>query len=153
MIIDNGKNIQLGTKNEIINTPANLNAARITGCKNFLDVSVLEETDNYFVLQAKELVFKSIKPNIRASKHMIAGIRAHYISLYSIDSKEENTFACDIVEKIEGVFSTTIVVNCYGCLLQVEISKASCPIITESSCKKLKLHIPPEKVFLIEKNN
>lgn len=84
MVIDNGQNLQLGTKEEIIHTPANLTTARITGCKNFLNVNVLEETDTHLVLKANELVFKSAKPNMQVSKHMIAGIRAHYINLSTI---------------------------------------------------------------------
>jgi uncharacterized protein YgbK (DUF1537 family) len=48
-------------------------------------------------------------------------IMAHYLSLSSMDSDIENSFQCDIIEKIEGIFSTTIVVNCSGCVLQVEV--------------------------------
>lgn len=151
MIIDRGENLQIGGKEEIINSPANLTAARITGCKNFLDVQLATEQDNYYVLQSNELVFKAAKLNMELAPYMIAGIRAHDLSLVPIDSNLENTFECYIIEKIEGVFSTTVIISCGGCLLQVETAKASFPHLTLCDCKKLKLHIPPEKVFFMEK--
>ncbi len=151
MVMDNGQNLQMGTKDEIIHTPENLTAARITGCKNFLDVNVIEEKDGYYILKSKELIFKAIKTEKQASGQMVAGIRARYLSLLSIDSNMENTFECDVIEKIEGVFSTTILVNCGGCMLEVEIPKASFPNIMENSGKKLKLYIPADNVFLMGK--
>lgn len=149
MIMDNGQNLQTGTKDEIINAPENITAARITGCKNLLNVDVLDEADEYYILRSNKLVFKGLKKNNKASGQMAAGIRAHYLSLHSMDIQMENTFECDIIEKIEGVFSTTIVVNCGGCVLQVEVEKASYANITRKGSKKLKLHIPPDKVFLM----
>lgn len=151
MVMDNGQNLQMGTKDEIINTPKNLTAARITGCKNFLDVNVLDEKDGYYILKSKELIFKAIKTEQQVSGQMVAGIRAHYLSLSSMDSDIENSFECDIIEKIDGLFSTTIIVNCSGCVLQVEMPKDSFADLTAGGCKKLKLHIPIDKVFLMRK--
>jgi molybdate transport system ATP-binding protein len=151
MIMDNGQNIQKGTKNEIIHTPENLTAARITGCKNFLEVKVLDEKDGYYILKSKELIFKAIKTEQQISGQMVAGIRAHYLSLYSMNTDMENSFECDIIEKIDGLFSTTIIVNCSGCVLQVEMPKDSFTDLTADGCKKLKLHIPINKVFLMRK--
>jgi molybdate transport system ATP-binding protein len=149
MVMDNGQNLQIGSKDEIIHTPKNLTAARITGCKNFLDANVIEEKDGYYGLQSKELVFKAIKKEREVDKQMVAGIRAHNLSLFSVDSDMENAFECDVMEKIEGVFSTTIVVNCGGCVFEVETPKSSICNIAEDNCKKLKLHIPADKVFLM----
>lgn len=152
MIIDRGKNIQMGTKEEVIQEPVNLTAARITGCKNFLDVEVLEQKDDYYILRSKELVFKAIKTNVQSSQYMIAGIRANYIKLSLSNSNKENIFECDVIEKIEGVFSNTIIVNCGGCVLRIETAKSSSPHITVCDCEKMKIHIPPEQIFLMEKN-
>jgi molybdate transport system ATP-binding protein len=151
MIMDNGQNIQKGTKNEIIHTPENLTAARITGCKNFLEVKVLDEKDGYYILKSKELIFKAVKTEQQISGQMVAGIRAHYLSLSSMNTDMENSFECDIIEKIDGLFSTTIIVNCSGCVLQVEMPKDSFTDLTADGCKKLKLHIPINKVFLMRK--
>lgn len=149
MIMDNGQNLQMGTKDEIVHTPESLTAARITGCKNFLDVKVLEDKDGYYTLQSKELVFKTLKRGQHIDRQMVAGIRAHNLSLLSVDSDMGNTFECDVIERIDGVFSTTIVVNCGGCVFEVETPKYSFPDIADHSYKKLKLHIPADKVFLM----
>lgn len=152
MIIDRGKNIQMGTKKDVIQAPVNLTAARITGCKNFLDVEVLEQKDDCYILRSKELIFKAIKTNAQLSKDMIAGIRANYIKLSPSNYNVENIFECDVIEKIEGVFSNTIIVNCRGCILRIETAKSLSPHITECECEKMKIHIPREKVFLMGKN-
>ncbi|WP_069999372.1 sulfate/molybdate ABC transporter ATP-binding protein [Cellulosilyticum sp. I15G10I2] len=150
MIMDQGENVQLGTKEAIIHTPQNLTAARITGCKNFFDVTVIDDNDAYYLLQSKELVFKAAKKaGNPIAKALIAGVRAHHLSLSSFDSESDTTFACQILEKIEGVFSTTVLVTCKGCIFQVEVSKASCPHLADDASKQLTLHIPPEHVFLM----
>ncbi|WP_434512072.1 sulfate/molybdate ABC transporter ATP-binding protein [Desulfitobacterium sp. AusDCA] len=151
MIMENGQNHQFGTKEEVINTPANLAAAKITGCKNLLDVSILEEQIDYLVLKANGLIFKASKLIEPTSRQMIAGIRAHHLSLSTTTPNTENTFECDIIEKIEGLFSSTIVVNCRGCILQAEIPKSSSLYSTGYGFGKMKLYIPPDQVFLIEK--
>lgn len=153
MIIDRGKNIQMGAKEEVIQTPVNLTAARITGCKNFVEVEVLEQKDDCYILRSKELVFKAIKTNVTSSKYMVAGIRANHIKLSPSNSNKENIFECDVIEKIDGVFSNTIIVNCGGCILRIETAKSLSPHIAVCDCEKMKIHIPSEKVFVMEKNN
>ncbi|MDF1617513.1 sulfate/molybdate ABC transporter ATP-binding protein [Petrocella sp. FN5] len=150
MIMDDGQNLQLGPKEDIISKPINLTTARITGCKNILDVSILEEHKDYLLLKSNALIFKAANNQIPLSDSMLAGIRAHHLRLYSEKSHKDNVFDCEIMEKIEGVFSTTIIVNCGGNVLQLEIAKASCPHISESNNNKIKLHIPMKHVFLME---
>ena len=152
LIYDKGKTLQIGRKEEIIHSPASLTAARITGCKNFLDIDLLDEKDGYYTLKSNDLVFKAITTGIQTSPPLIAGIRAQNLSISSTFVNGENIFECEMVDKIEGVFSTTVLVKCGGCKLRVDISKKTCPHITACKCKKLKLHIPPEKVFLLEKD-
>lgn len=153
MVMNKGENLQLGTKEDIIYAPKNITTARITGCKNFLDVTVLDDTEAYYLLQSKDLIFKAakkIESSISISKQLTAGIRAHHLSLSSFDSESDTTFACQILEKIEGVFSTTVLVNCKGCILQLEVSKTSCPHLSDEASQNLTLHIPPDQVFLID---
>ncbi|TYQ18255.1 UNVERIFIED_CONTAM: molybdate transport system ATP-binding protein [Acetivibrio alkalicellulosi] len=152
MIMDKGNNLQYGTKDDIVHTPANLTTARITGCKNLLDVTVLKETDQHLILKSNELIFKAIKPKLKPSKIKVAGIRSHHISFCSDSHNNDNTFECTIIDKINGVFSTIIVVNCKRCILQVELSKMSCPHIHKCNSSKLMLHIPPHQVFVMDKD-
>lgn len=151
MIMDRGEKLQFGNKEEIIQAPTSITAATITGCKNFLDVTVLEEKDDFLIVKANHLVFKSIKGKRPYSKNMIAGIRSHHINLLSTETNMENTFMCDLIEKTDGLFSTTLQLNCKGCILEVETSRFSSAQLFSQNNKMLKLHIPPEHVFLVEK--
>lgn len=80
---------------------------------------------------------------------MIAGVRAHDLKISSQCLNPVNTFECKIIEKIEGIFSTTIIVNCQDIIFQVEVSKYNCPHLSTCECKKLFINIPPEKIFLV----
>lgn len=149
MIMEKGQNLQAGNKNEIIDTPESLTAARITGCKNLLPVDVLRMEDGQYTLKSNQLIFKSMKGNMEVSEQMIAGIRSHHLILYPFYRELENTFKCEVIKEIEGVFSYTIIVNCMGCVLEVEVEKASYDSTVGVSGRRMKLHIPPDKVFLI----
>lgn len=153
MIMDQGKNLQLGLKDEIISRPIDLTTARITGCKNLLEVSLLENHEDYLLLKSNELIFKASKEQIPLSKHMVAGIRAHHLQLHSDETDEDNAFDCDVIEKIESVFSTTVIVSCGGCEFLLEMTKASSPHIPDSGHGKLKLQIPMNHVFLMNSDD
>jgi molybdate transport system ATP-binding protein len=149
MIMDRGEMLQIGNKNQIINSPTSLIGARITGCKNLLNVIVLEEKEEYFILKSNDLIFKAQKKMAPLAQHMIAGIRAHHIRLVPFDTSLDNTFICTLIEKIEGLFSTTLLVNCKGCILQLEISNASNPHLNLSPYNELNIYIPPEQIFMM----
>ena len=149
MIIDGGKNIQTGTKSELIRNPSNTAAAKITGCKNLLDVIVTGEDPDFYFLQANNLKFKARKTNTATSEHMTAGIRAHYLKLSPIGNCDDNAYKCKVQAIIEGVFSTTVVVTCEGCEFRVEVEKAVAPDIAKCGQKEMVLYIPPEHVFLM----
>ena len=148
-VIDEGKNIQSGSKEDIVRAPINSVAARITGCKNLLPSTIIDENGNYFTLRSGELIFKAKKSNVNVSGRVIAGIRAHDLSFPPIDSVTENTFVCDVMERVKGMFSTTTVVNCYGCELRTETAHAAEPHAAEWENERMMIHIPPEKVFLM----
>jgi len=147
--MDKGQNLQAGNKNEVIDIPESLTAARITGCKNLIPVDVLGTEDGQYTLKSNQLNFKGIKRNNEVSGQMIAGIRSHHLSLYPLDREFENTFECEVIKEIEGVFSYTVIVNCMGCVLEVEVEKASYNSTVGARGKKMKLHIPPDKIFLM----
>lgn len=151
LIFDQGKTLQLGDKEEIIGSPASLTAARITGCKNFFEVELLGEEDGYYIIKSKKLVLRVQKSKEVNSSKLLAGVRGHDLRLSSKLSDDElNTFECEVIEKIEGVFSTTIIVNCLGNLFRVEVSKHTCPHLSGCQCKKLMLHISADRIFLLD---
>lgn len=149
LIFDKGKSIQIGNKEEIIRSPSTLTAARITGCKNYFDVEIIGEEDKFLVIRSKGLMLRASKTKTELQAKMVAGVRAHDLRISSKLTNEPNNFECEVVEKIEGIFSTTIIVNCEGNIFQVEVSKHDCPHLTGCKCKKLMLHIPADRVFLV----
>lgn len=150
LIMDKGTTLQIGEKEDIIHSPSNLTAARITGCKNFFDVELLGEKDGYYLVKSKNLVLRVQKSTELNSSKLVAGLRANDLRISSEPFDELNTFECEVIERIEGVFSTTIVVNCFGNVLQVEVSKYTCPHLSGCQCKKLMLHIPADRIFLLD---
>ena len=149
VIFDHGKTLQIGGKEEIIASPANLSAARITGCNNFLEVDKVAEEDHFHIFRSKNLVFKVRKKSLLSSSQFIAGVRANDLRIASAFPNETNCFTCDVLEKIDGVFSTTILVNCLGNNFRVEVSKHDYPHLSACSCKRMMLNIPPDRVFLL----
>lgn len=149
LIFDQGRTVQIGRKEDILAAPSTLTSARITGCKNILEAEIVEEEQEYAVLKSKNLIFRSKKAPILNSYKVLAGIRAHDLRLDTGTSDETNTFSCKIIEKIEGIFSTTVIVNCEGIFFQVEVSKYNFNDLQKLNSKDLSLTIPAEKVFLI----
>jgi molybdate transport system ATP-binding protein len=153
MIMDQGSILQVGSKKEVIQNPIVSAAARITGCKNIFPVKIVEEKEGHLLVKAKDLVFsveKNQKKSISKNTEMIAGVRAHHLTISDKTLAKENVFACQVVRKIEGVFSTTLIVNAKGALFQVEITKASCPHLAKIDSSELQLYIPPHQVFLMK---
>jgi molybdate transport system ATP-binding protein len=129
----------------------NLSVGRLTGCKNFFDIEIIGEKNEQFILKSQGLILHANKTRQANSKNMIAGVRAHDLKISSKPFNEINDFECEVIEKIDNVFSTSIIVNCQGIVFQVEVSKYNCTHLWESKCKSLFINIPPEKVFLVNK--
>ena len=149
LVFSKGKTIQLGHKAEVIDRPASLDAARITGCKNLMEAEVLKEDQSFVTLKVQQLLFQASKPQTCTAAKLIAGIRAHHLQISSAPVKEGESLACVVTEVLAGVFSTTLLVNSFGQSLQVEISKEQADQLLRKNHEKLFLHIPPEKVFLL----
>ena len=89
MIIDRGKAIANGTKQDIFERPRNFRTAQLTGCKNFSRAVAISE------LQVKAInwgcTLEVIEPLPKSLEYV--GIRAH--QLIFVDTEEEaNTFPC-----------------------------------------------------------
>jgi len=149
LIIDQGNTLQIGKKEDIIHSPSNLTAARITGCRNFFDVELLGEEDGHYIVKSKNLVFRVIKSMELSPGKLIAGLRANDLRISPESFNELNTFPCEVIDKIEGVFSTTIIVNCHDNILQVEVAKYTFPQLSDRQHKKLMLHLPADRIFLL----
>jgi molybdate transport system ATP-binding protein len=150
MVMDKGLNLQVSPKNELISKPANVAAARITGCKNFVDVEITGETENYHILRSGSLCMQAVKTGAAPDRRMIAGIRAHHIILFPPEDIRENVYNGTVLEKIEGVFSVTLILDCCGKTLRAEADKSHMPRLASCDGSTIKVHIPPQYIFLME---
>lgn len=103
VIISNGQEIALGSKEEIFRRPPNYTAALVTGCKNFsrarqVTSETIEALNWGCLLRACPLA--------QGPFEWVA-IRAHHIS-FTLNPQEENTFPCKVVRAIEGPFRMTL---------------------------------------------
>ncbi|WP_353852677.1 ABC transporter ATP-binding protein [Dehalobacter restrictus] len=153
LVVDKGKSIQIGDKGEIIRCPATVSAARITGCKNFFEVNVIGEEEGYLKAKSDSFCLRTTKRNSRFSKNMMAGIRAHDLRISPNKIGTANTFECQAIDKIEGIVSTTLIVDCQGKTLQVEIPNNDFHCLAHSREQKLWLYFPEDKIFLMDKEH
>ncbi|WP_143289473.1 sulfate/molybdate ABC transporter ATP-binding protein, partial [Brunnivagina elsteri] len=108
LVLERGKSVQYGSKQEIFEHPQTVTVAQITGCKNFsqatkngseyVESEYVEAVDWGCILR----VNKPIPPNL---SHI--GIRAHQIS-FTNNPEQENTFSCWLVKTSETPHRMTV---------------------------------------------
>ncbi|MGL5941819.1 MAG: molybdate ABC transporter permease subunit [Waterburya sp.] len=89
MIIDQGRAIASGTKQEIFEHPGNYRTAQLTGCKNFSRVVIINE--NQVKAVDWNCILETIEPIPKSLEHI--GIRAHQLIFPDTDN-QVNTFSC-----------------------------------------------------------
>ena len=146
MIIENGRCVQTAAKDKVIDHPASVNAARITGCKNIFPADIISSSGKETLIKCGEITIRAAGI-VPINDNVYIGIRAHYINILSEQTSEKNIFPCKIIEVIEGIFSTTVITECGGNLFRAEISKTSEALKVFRKNKKLFIQIPPEKIF------
>lgn len=148
LMYDNGKTVQLGQKEEVMNEPANLTVAKMTGCENLLPVHVHKPLEDKLPLTAGEWTFFAHDRKRSYSDKMIAGIRSHHLKLQISTVKDENTFPCQIHKVMETISSMIIHVACKGYMFTVTITKEEWERITASN-QSIYLHLPAKHIFLV----
>jgi molybdate transport system permease protein len=103
LVLEQGKAIQYGSKEEVFERPRTVTVAQITGCKNFSPAFVnglesVEAVDWGCTLRVAE----SIPTNL---SHI--GIRAHQI-IFTSNANQENTFPCWLANSIETPHRMTL---------------------------------------------
>ncbi|MGL6340686.1 MAG: ATP-binding cassette domain-containing protein, partial [Waterburya sp.] len=89
MIIDQGRAIASGTKQEIFEHPGNYRTAQLTGCKNFSRAVMINE--NQVKAVDWNCILETIEPIPKSLEHI--GIRAHQLIFPDTDN-QVNTFPC-----------------------------------------------------------
>lgn len=151
MIMDAGKIVQKGPKDSIIDTPDNLAAARLTGCKNIIDVDIVEDDGAFLVLKSGGLVFTAHRPAKIPLKPLCAGIRAHHIDIVPENGCAGNTIRGVIQDIIPSAYRLTVRVICSGTVINVVKEKRTINGLILEKGKTVCLHIDPAAVFLVAK--
>ena len=109
-VIHNGRIDAYGEKHAVFRSPGTLNAARLTGCKNFSSVSNLRHENGQTLFTADDwglplCVSGTLEGNA-------VGIRRHYAVL--AESPGKNTFEMDICDVIEDPFEYIVMLRLSG---------------------------------------
>lgn len=145
-VINRGKMEAVHTKRGLFQSPDTLAATLLTGCKNVSAARRLS-ADRIFAedWQLELKAVGDVPDNVR-----YAAIRAHFMEVKS--GPEENTFAMEVVQVVEDVFSYLVMLRRQGTKarpLRWELSKDEWLSLNEP--KVLYLHFPPEKIMLMER--
>lgn len=149
IIIDNGKKIAQGEKEELFKNPPNYASAKVTGCKNIstaraVDSNTIEAVDWGYNLK----VSRPLPANLA---HV--GIRAHHLNFVD-NSDQENVFPCWLTHTSKTPHRITLYLtlnfppgSSNSCHLQAEVSKEKWEIINDRPFPWL-VHLEPNRLFL-----
>ncbi len=147
VILDRGKKITEGYKENVFQYPPTLAAAQLTGCKNLSKAkkageNAIEAIEWGCILKTRQAMPEGLS---------YVGIRSHHLDFLK-DNSRENTFLCHVIKTKEMQHITTVYIeidkNCLSRqLLQVELLKEKWDRIKDSS-SPLFIHLDPEKLFL-----
>lgn len=143
-IMADGKLETVGEKKSIFNNPKTKTGAILTGCKN---ISAIERLD-YEYIYAKDWGVKLHTPKV-TNEITHVGIRLHDLKM--VETLEENTFLCAVMDEIENPFSYTIMVypmneekrSPFGIQIEKELWE-------KERRKKLLIHFSSEKILLLK---
>ena len=145
-VINQGKMEAVHTKQGLFQSPDTLAATLLTGCKNVSAARRLA-ADRIFAedWQLELQVAGQVPENLR-----YVAIRAHFMEVKP--KMQENTFAMDVVNVVEDVFSYLVMLRRQGTEarpLRWELSKDEWRRLKEPAV--LYLYFPPEKIMLMER--
>ncbi len=106
LVLEQGKTVQSGSRQEVFERPRTVTVAQITGCKNFSRAVVAASQEVEAVDWGCRLqVIEAISSNL---SHI--GIRAHQISFTNAPN-QENTFPCWLANSIETPHRMTVLLK------------------------------------------
>ena len=153
LLLEDGKVIASGPREEIFDRPPNVAAARLTGCRNLSRIKVLP---NNTVEALDWGCLLRISADNMIEKADYAGISSRHIRPAGKDDLI-NTVFCRVVNVIESPSQTTLIVKLVGSetnnktCLELSLPKEEWQQIAAQhlpSPDVLKLYLPPERIFL-----
>jgi molybdate transport system permease protein len=149
IILDNGRMISFGTKNNLFKNPTTYIAARLTGCKN---LSIAAAIDNNHIKaldwDCNLLVDQKIPPNL---SHV--GIRSQYIT-FTDSPGSVNNFPCSVIKTIENPDNINLYLRLEESKSKDTVNDLQCEIPKEyweklkKNIKHLRVYLDPRYLFL-----
>lgn len=145
-VMERGRAQPVCTLDQLFHTPDTEAAARLSGCKNYVDAvpggSAVSIPDWGVTLSCG----RTVSPELRR-----IGIRAHHVRIASLG--EENAFSCVVARVVEDVFSTIVLLRPQSAvpgapLLRMELDKEAWRDISDK--EHLAVSIAPENILLLQ---
>ncbi|OAO78478.1 Molybdenum transport system permease protein ModB / Molybdenum transport ATP-binding protein ModC [Anoxybacillus flavithermus] len=142
ILYDEGKVVQVGDKQQVLNEPSNAKAAKIVGCKNVwpLDSVAIDEEISCYVNGAKIMVPRKKE---RANPRFL-GIHSHHIRF--VEEQSYNTFDYEIVECVPNMYAHDLTVQTKHFTLHVTVPTNELHAVLSH---ERKLYLPPDRLFLL----
>ncbi|RCJ28471.1 molybdenum ABC transporter permease subunit [Nostoc minutum NIES-26] len=153
LVMEQGKAIQYGSKNDIFERPATVSVAQLTGCKNFSGAVVKAVQEVEAVDWGCRLRVIQPIPDQLSS----VGIRAHQL-IFTNDSSQDNTFPCWLVRTSETPHRMTLFLKLHSAHsnsndyhLQAEVFKEKWAIMKDQPLPWY-VHLDPLRLILMERD-
>ena len=153
LILDHGQVMRYGEKSDVLENPANLQTARLTGCKNFSQIEAIAPD----LIEALDWECK-LQVNYSNAKLLThIGIRAHHIAFLENSVKRDlpNIIPCWLVRTTETPHRMTLYIKLnnppnhdWDYHLQAEVFKEKWLILKQYS-QPLQVYLDPTQLFLV----
>ncbi|QGG46777.1 sulfate/molybdate ABC transporter ATP-binding protein [Heliorestis convoluta] len=119
-VMENGRILQFGSRDQIVHGPINRTVARFVGTKNIFDGQILERKDDHAIayIPAYHCNLKIPKPDF-TSNHVSIGIRPSKVRLLTKREYQEkewdNAFGATVLQNILGPDGQTLFLKIQNC--------------------------------------
>ena len=148
-LLKEGKNLTAGFTKDIFENPGLLEAARLTGCKNFSEIQRLD--DHHVYAMDWDVILHTRAEVPLECTHI--GIRGHWIQ--SVQERKDNCISVKVMEYIENPFEHQYLVKNASSDETVPIwwmcTKSSFQEDRQSHLPKY-LYFPPEHIMILNEN-
>lgn len=106
-VIEAGRLVVSGAVKEVFREPQTVSAARLTGCKNIVEIRCVDPHTLYVPKWNKRVIIKEREVPETAS---YIGIRAHYFSAFTGEAAD-NVMECRLEQLLEDPFEVTLILD------------------------------------------
>jgi molybdate transport system permease protein len=150
VVLDRGRVIASGPRQQLFDNPQSVVAARLTGCKNIVAAERVDSSS--LRVDAWECVLRTAAPG--AEKIVAVGYRSHQFR-FGEQAVGENVFNCWLVEQSEAPHEMTLYLRLHGAPvagdaahLQADLPKAAWQLLQQQP-QPWKIQLAPERLLLL----